>query len=85
MSPSLDELITYRNTLKAYELDCQYAYRMFCEAVYPIDCTTKNIQLLSKTKLPESLDDLIEWNDTLDRVYGIIDRWNLLALGHNSD
>ena len=83
---TLEELNTYNHQLKeAFDVDCNFSHGYFEEAIYPIDYTSENIKKLTNAKLPKQLDDLVEWESDLDKVFGGIGRWNLFILGENCD
>ena len=87
-STSLDSILLYREHLDEYlNVDSNLSYMDFEEGIYPIDCTRENIKKLTDEKLPEDLDDLIQWKDisSWERFCGIVDRWNLFILGRNCD
>lgn len=84
--PSLDDLLKYRNQLKTLlGVDCNYSYADFEEAIYPVDCTEENLTKLTSEKLPKNLDNLISWNNKIEKLLGCFGRWNLYILGENCD
>ena len=82
---SMNELENYRTQLRGYGLDCNFAYPKFEEAIYPVDCTGDALQKLAKDKLPKDLDTLIEFEGGIDKMCGMIGRWELFILGENCD
>lgn len=83
---SLDVILKYRRHLVTlFDVDCTLSYREFEEAIYPIDCTMDNIKKMTDDKLPEDLDDLINWKKpgSMERFCGMLNRWHLYILGRN--
>lgn len=86
MGVHLNDVVAYREDLKRFfQMDCNLSYRDFEEAIYPIDCTTENLKVLTDEQLPENLDDLIVFSDDMQRFIGSIGRWSLYILGPNCD
>jgi len=82
---SLDSIIEYRQQLRNwFGVDCNWSYRDFAEAVYPIDCTLENLGKLTNQKFPKELDRLVKDRDDFD-LFGSGNRWRLYVLGENSD
>ena len=81
---SLNEIIQYRNDIRSFfNADCNVSYRSLQEGLYPID--VKFAGQLTNDKLPEDLDDLIQWDSGWSRSIGSIGRFGLYILGNNSD
>jgi hypothetical protein len=79
---SMKEANEYSSDLKMlFEVDCNASWRDMEEAIYPIDCTTENLAKLTSTKLPEDLDELVNWKDGWERAVGCVNRWSLRILG----
>lgn len=82
----LDEIIRYRAQLRQLlGADCNFSYRDFAEAIYPIDCSVGNIRKIALDEVPDRLDDFISWKNESDWIAGSFGRWNLYILGENSD
>lgn len=90
---TLVEILEYRADLKRLlwdEADCNHSFRDFEEGLYPIDLNPTILKKLSKQRLPNDLDKLIDWermegNIHINKVAGILNRWHLWILGNNSD
>ena len=83
---SLNEILTYRSDIQnLLNVDCNISYKDFEEGIYPIDCSTKNINMLTTDILPENLDDLLTFENPKYKSFGCINRWNLWILGENCD
>ena len=82
---TMNELENYRAQLRGYGLDCNLSYPKFEEAIYPIDCTPDALKKLASDELPEDLDTLLEFEGDLDKLCGMIGRWELFILGETCD
>ena len=83
---TFNNLTKYRQQLvDLLEVDCQWSYPQFEEAIYPVDCCKEYLDKLCEDKLPDELDDLIVWKSDWDKVCGSINRWNLYLMGENCD
>ena len=82
---TMNELENYRAQLRGYGLDCNLSYPKFEEAIYPIDLNDAVLKTLATDKLPKDLDDLLEFEGDMDKLCGMIGRWELFILGENCD
>jgi hypothetical protein len=81
---SLDSLNEYRQDIKnLFGADCNFCHNDFEEGIYPIDIDF--LIGLTDEKVPENLDDLVEWESGWDRSLGCLGRWKLFVLGENCD
>lgn len=84
---NLKEIIKYESDI--YELlgvSCNNSFNDLEEGYYPIDI--EEAQKLTTEKLPEDLDDWIEWTGPENSIFknlGAIGRWSLRIYGENSD
>lgn len=83
---TLSETLKYREQInKTLGVDCNASFQSLEEAFYPIDYSKENLERLSSKKIPDNLDDMLEWKDNMDRVFGCINRWGIYILGENCD
>ena len=82
----LDSVNEYRRDIRVlFGVDCNRSFQDFEEAIYPIDCSGKNISKMASDELPEDLDSLLRFRDGWWKVAGILNRWHLYVLGENGD
>ncbi|MCY3414764.1 MAG: hypothetical protein INQ03_24150 [Candidatus Heimdallarchaeota archaeon] len=82
---TLNSIIEYREYINSnLNVDCNYDFWDFDEALYPIDCTKENVEILTG-EIIKNFDDAIEFETEMDRLVGCIGRWKLYILGFNSD
>jgi len=55
------------------------------EGVYPFDTTVESLRLLTDYPIPDDLDELLVFKSDLDKVFGIVGRWQAYILGENCD
>jgi hypothetical protein len=85
---SLDEVLFYRMQLKDLihpRADCNTSYVDLVEGAYPIDLDMSVIREICDDDLPDSLDDLLEFETGLSRSMGSVGRWSCFILAENSD
>lgn len=83
---SLLEYNEYNSRLALlFGVHCQQSHRDFMEGYYPVDISEHSIGVLTTTKIPGELDDLIVWGGELSRFIGMVNRWKLAFIGENSD
>jgi hypothetical protein len=86
LGTSLKDVVKYSDELKnLFSVDCDGCFKEFQEAVYPVDCTTENLKKLCYDDLPEDLDDLLVFRNSMSSLCGCIGRWRLYILGPNCD
>ena len=83
--PKLSDANDYSNDLKRLGLSCEFSYRGMIEGVYPFDTTVESLRLLTDHSLPDDLDDLLVFKSDLEKVFGIVGRWQAYILGENCD
>ena len=83
--PPLSAANDYSNDLKRIGLSCEFSYRSMMEGVYPFDTTPESLRLLTDRPLPDDLDDLLVFKSDLEKVFGIVGRWQAYILGENCD
>lgn len=83
--PTLSTANEYSNDLKMIGLGCEYSYRGMMEAVYPFDTTPESLRLLTDHPIPDDLDDFLLFKSDLEKVFGIVGRWQAYILGQNCD
>lgn len=82
----LNDVIKYRQIInEKLGVDCNRSYADLEEAAYPIDCSKENIKKLCIDELPDDLETLLKFDTDLDRIMGMINRWNLYIIGENCD
>lgn len=84
---TLTEIFEYQNFLtKIPHADCDLTFSDFKEAIYPIDLTQEVINELTTEKIDiNKLDDLIIFDNDIDKMCGFINRFKLYYLTQNSD
>jgi len=83
---NIHELNSYVDLLKSnLDVDCNWSYTNFEEAIYPIDYSKENLDKLTNDIFPDNLDDLIEWKEVRQQSIGCIHRWGIYILGKNCD
>lgn len=83
---TLDALFKYRKMLnEKLSVDCNWSHSDLAEAIYPIDCTVENLRKLCLDEIPDNLESLIEFDNDMSRVFGIVNRWKLYIIGENCD
>ena len=83
--PKLSDANDYSNDLKRMGLSCEFSYRGMMEGVYPFDTSVESLRLLTDHPLPDDLDDLLVFKSDLEKVFGIVGRWQAYILGENCD
>ena len=66
-------------------VDCNWSYEDLAEAIYPIDCTVDNLRKICVDEIPDNLESLIEFDNDMSSVFGIVNRWKLYIIGENCD
>lgn len=82
---TLREINEYSDDLAKLGLTCNVAYTDFVEGIYPFDCTPENLRKVTNVAIPEALDDLLDFDTDLSRLFGSIGRWSAYILGENCD
>jgi hypothetical protein len=83
--PALSTANEYSADLAKLGLTCEFSYRSMMEAVYPFDTTVESLRLLTDHSLPADLDDLLVFKSDLEKIFGIVGRWQAYILGQNCD
>lgn len=83
--PTLSAANQYSEDLKVLGLKCETSYMRMMEAVYPFDTTVEALRTLTDYPLPDDLDDLLLFKSDMEKMLGIIDRWQAYILGENCD
>ncbi|MDO8508794.1 MAG: hypothetical protein Q7S27_03865 [Nanoarchaeota archaeon] len=82
----LSEILKYREQInELFNADCERTYTVLKEGMYPMDCSSELVRKLSTDEIPEDLDDFIIFKNDIDRIRGIMGRWNLYILSENCD
>jgi len=85
-SVQLDDVLKYRKMLNdKLGVDCNWAYEDLAEAIYPIDCTVDNLRKLCVDEIPDNLESLIQFDNDMSSIFGIVNRWKLYIIGENCD
>lgn len=84
---SLSEILSYKKILdeSLYELNAEYSYAYLKEALYPLDFSASEINVLIDGNVSEDLDDLVSWSRPLDRIIGSVGRWTAFLVHENAD
>jgi hypothetical protein len=85
---TLEDVLYYRMQLRDLihpQADCNFSYTLFEEAAYPIDTSVKVLREICEDEIPDSLDDLIDFDGPFSRTLGSVGRWKCLILAENSD
>lgn len=85
---TLEDVLYYRMQLRDLihpSADCNFSYAMLEEAVYPIDTNISVLREICEDELPDSLDELIDFDGPFARTLGSVGRWKCLILTENSD
>ena len=81
---SLDRAVEYQNDLKKlFKAGCNVSHHGFEEGFYPIDI--EYLPDLAADKMPDKLEDLVQWSSAFERAAGCVNRFKLVILGSNSD
>lgn len=83
--PTLSVANEYSSDLARLGLKCEYSYRDMMEAVYPFDTNPGSLRLLTDHPIPDDLDELLLFKSDLEKVFGIVGRWQAYILGQNCD
>lgn len=83
--PNLSDANEYSADLRKLGLSCEMSYRHMMEAVYPFDVTAESLRLLTDHPIPDDLDELLIFGSDLEKVFGILNRWQGYILGENCD
>lgn len=73
----LKDIKEYKELLGKYNLTCNNVFREFNDGIFPIDYSVENLDKISKTKLSDELNELIEDNKDVD--------WALFILTEGSE
>ena len=85
---TLEDVLYYRMQLRDLihpQADCNFSYALLEEAVYPIDTSVEVLREICEDEIPDSLDDLIDFDGRFARTLGSVGRWKGLILAENSD
>ena len=81
---NIHELNSYVDLLKSnLDVDCEWSYTAFEEALYPIDYKKETISKLTVDILPDDLNNLVEWEEGFQKSIGCVNRWGIYILGQN--
>lgn len=83
--PTLSAANQYSGDLQQIGLACEVSYNRMMEAVYPFDTTVSALRSLTDYDLPDDLDDLLVFKSDLEKMFGILGRWQAYILGENCD
>lgn len=83
--PTLSTANEYSKDLARIGLSCESSYKQMLEAVYPFDTTVAVLRSLTDHPVPDDLDDLLVFESDLQKMFGIVGRWQAYILGQNCD
>lgn len=83
--PRLSDANEYSADLEHLGLTCEFSYMHMMEAVYPFDTSPAALRKLTDFPLPDDLDDLLVFESEMEKVFGLLGRWQAYILGENCD